>query len=279
MPVLRSLGPAALLGATVWLAGCASISNVQTADTLGKGNIQVGIEPGAWGAAGAGGAAFLPHVDASIRYGVAERVDIGVRAGSSFLEFQSKFLLTTPGDPDIAVSIAPTVGGVFVFGATSSTSSSGGGILNIGVPVLIGIKTSGGSEFIIGPRVQNFVFFGGAGTSTASGSTSGYLLGLGGSVGFFWRIADNFGLLPEVSAVYPVLGAASQVVGGLQGTGAAGALMQFKLGVIIGGGRKPGQGNPDLQQQPQPPPPPPPMPYNGPNDVPPPPPPPPPPQT
>jgi hypothetical protein len=213
-------------------------------------------------------------VDASIRYGVAERVDIGVRAGSSFLEFQSKFLLTTPGDPDIAVSIAPTVGGVFVFGSTSATSSAGGGILNIGVPVLIGIKTSGGSEFIIGPRVQNLVFFGGTGANNASGSGTGYLLGLGGSLGFFWRIADNFGLLPEISAVYPVVGAASQVAGGLQGVGAQGAMLQFKLGVIIGGGRKPGQGNPDLQQRP-PPPPPPPMPYNGPSDLPPPPPPPP----
>ncbi|MCC6335877.1 MAG: hypothetical protein IT380_18040 [Myxococcales bacterium] len=270
---MRDLRSLALALAACGLCGCASISNVQTADTLGKGNIQVGIEPGLWGAAGQGGAAFLPHVDASVRYGVAERVDLGVRGGSSFLEFQSKFLLTTPGDPNFALSIAPTIGGVILFGVGSTSggsASGGGGILNIGLPVLFGIKTSGGSEFVIGPRVQNLVFFGGSGVNTSSGSGSGYLLGLGGSLGFFWRIADNFGLLPEVSAVYPVLGAASNVAGGLQGAGAGGALMQFKLGVIIGGGRKPGQGNPDLREAP---PSPPPMP---PSDVPPPPPPPPP---
>lgn len=256
------------VASAIAITGCASISNVQTADTLGKGNIQVGIEPGLWGGAGSGGAAFLPHVDASIRYGVAERVDIGVRAGSSFLEFQSKFLLTTPGDPDIAVSIAPTFGGVVLFG-TGSASGGGGGVLNIGVPVLIGIKTSGGSEFVIGPRMQNLVVFG----TSSSGGGSGYVLGVGGSLGFFWRIADNFGLLPEVSAVYPVVGAANSVAGGLQGIGAGAAILQFKLGVIIGGGRKPGAGNPDLQQT-APPPPPPPMPPPAGGETPPPPPPP-----
>jgi hypothetical protein len=264
MTRIFSFAPAVVVLA---LAGCASISNVQTADTLGKGNVQVGIEPGLWGAAGTGGAVFLPHVDAAIRYGVADRVDIGVRAGSSFLEFQSKFLLTTPGDPNFALSIAPTVGGIVVIGS-SSTASAGGGILNFGLPVLFGIKTSGGSEFIIGPRFQNLLLFTGG-----SSSSAGFLLGLGGSLGFFWRIADNFGLLPEVSSVYPVVGAASSIPGGLQSVGAQGALFQFKLGVIIGGGRKPSQENPDLQQRLQAPPPPPVPVY----DVPPPPPPPPPP--
>lgn len=262
----RTLVVAAALGVT----GCASLSNVQTADTLGKGNVQVGIEPGLLGGAGAGGATFLPHVDASIRYGVAERVDIGLRAGSSFLELQSKFLVTTPGDPNIAVSIAPTVGGLVAVGASSSGGGSAG-LLNIGVPVLIGIKTSGGSEFIIGPRMQNIVIFGGGG----GGSGSIYVMGLGGSLGFFWRIADNFGLLPEVAAVYPLVGAAAASGAGstgVTGLSANGALLQFKLGVIIGGGRKP-PSNPDLQQAP--PPPPPPMPPPG-GDVPPPPPPPPP---
>ncbi|MEW6434984.1 MAG: hypothetical protein AB1730_26085 [Myxococcota bacterium] len=244
----------------VLMSGCASLSNVQTADTLGKGNVQVGIEPGLWGGAGSGGAVFVPHVDASIRYGVAERVDIGVRAGSSFLELQSKFLLTTPGDPNIAVSLAPTFGGLV--GITGGSSGGSVGLLNIGVPVLIGIKTSGGSEFVIGPRMQNILLFGGSG----SGSGSIYLMGVGGSLGFFWRIADNFGLLPEIAAVYPVVGqAAASGAGatGLQGLNAGGALLQFKLGVIIGGGRKPSGSNPDLQQAPPPPPPPMPPPAGG----------------
>lgn len=259
---------ALLLAAAALGSGCASISNVQTADTLGKGNVQVGIEPGLWGAASGSGTGFLPHVDASIRYGVAERVDIGVRAGSSFLELQGKFLVTTPGDPNIAVSIAPTVGGIAIFGGSGTTGGTAG-LINVGVPVLVGIKVGGGSEFVIGPRAQNIIFFGSGGGS--GGSV--YLLGLGGSLGFFWRIADNFGLLPEVSAVYPVVGNISSLGSSAAFSGGGGALLQFKLGVMIGGGRKP-KPNPDLQQAP---PPPPPMPPAGGEPVPPPPPPPPPP--
>jgi hypothetical protein len=262
----RTLVVAVALGVT----GCASLSNVQTADTLGKGNVQVGIEPGLWGVAGNSGATVIPHVDASIRYGVADRVDLGVRAGSSFFELQSKFLLTTPGDPKIAVSIAPTFGGLVALGTTSGGSGSAG-LLNIGLPVLIGFKTRGGSEFVIGPRLQNILLFGSGG-----GSGAVYLMGLGGSFGFFWRIADKFGLLPEIAAVYPVVGAAAASgVGstGLQWLYAEGLMMQFKLGVMIGGGRKPGQRpNEDLRQAP---PPQPPMPPPG-GDAPPPPPPPPP---
>jgi hypothetical protein len=249
----RTVVVAAALGVT----GCASLSNVQTADTLGKGKFQVGIEPGLWGGAGSGGATFVPHVDASFRYGVADRVDIGVRAGSSFLEFQSKFLLTTPGDPKIAVSLAPTFGGLVVAAATSGGGGSAG-LLNIGVPVLIGFKTSGGSQFVIGPRLQNFILFGSGG----GGSGAVYVMGLGGSFGFFWRISDKFGLLPEIAAIYPAVGAAAASgVGstGLQWLYAGGLMMQFKLGVMItfGGDRKPGQRpNEDLRQAPPPPPPP-----------------------
>jgi hypothetical protein len=237
------------------VSGCASLSNVQTADTLGKGKIQVGIEPGLWGGAGSGGAAFLPHVDASLRLGVADRVDLGVRAGSSFLEFQSKFLLTTPGDPRLAISIAPTIGGVVGFGGTTSNGGAAG-LLNIGVPVLIGLKVGSNSEFIIGPRVQNIVFFG----SSAGSPASSYLMGLGGSLGFFFGITDTFGLLPEVAAVYPVVGGSNVTgVGGaaFQGLNAGGALFQFKLGIIIGSTRR-APTAPDLQQAPPPPPPPPP---------------------
>lgn len=241
---------AALASLALSLSGCASISNVQTADTLGKGNIQAGIEPGVWGVASGSGTAIVPHVDAAVRYGVADSVDIGVRAGSSFLELQGKFLFTRAGDPNIAVSLAPTLGGFIVAGG-----GAGGGVLNIGVPVLIGIKTSGGSEFVIGPRVQTLVILG----ASSSGSATAALFGVGGSLGFAWRISDNFGLMPEFAAVYPVAGgaAASGIGSAFQGLNAGGAFIQFKLGILIGRFRKVAH-NDDIQQGPPPPPPPPP---------------------
>ncbi|MFO0599519.1 MAG: hypothetical protein U0228_29710 [Myxococcaceae bacterium] len=218
-------------------AGCASISNVQTADTLGKGNFQVSAEAGALGVGnttlpsgtGTQNPLVVPHVDVSGRFGISEGVDLGLRAGMSFLEAQAKFLFTTPGAP-IAVSLAPTFGGL-VLGSGGATGGVGLGILNIGIPVLIGFKTRGGSEFVLGPRLQNLIAFtSGTGTSTVYG------LGAGGSLGFFLRVSDNFGLMPEASLVVPVVGAsafATQIP--TASTVNAGVVMfQFKLGVMIG---------------------------------------------
>jgi hypothetical protein len=239
-----------LTGALAGLAltGCASISNVQTADTLGKGGYQIGFEPGVLGATSVGA---VPHIDASMRYGVTDGIDIGARAGFSFLELQSKFLLTKPGDPNLAISLAPTVGGLVVGGAAADGSSAAG-ILNIGVPLLVGFKTKGGSEFVLGPRLQNWVIFaGGSTTGGSSGSAAVYVLGGGLSVGFAARLSDSFILMPEIAAVVPIIGGAS--VSGSSGGSAflgQGVEFQFKLGLLLGKFRS--------TEAPLPPPPPPP---------------------
>lgn len=230
--------------ALVLSVGCASISNVQMADTLGKGNFQVGIEPGVWGAASGQGTAFIPHVDGAVRFGVSDGVDLGVRAGFSLVEFQSKFLFTKPGDRHLAISLAPTIGGFVGGGGTSSAAW-----LNIGVPLLIGIKLPGGSEFVIGPRLQNLVVWSSSSTSTNPAAIYG--LAVGSSLGFAWRISDNFGIMPEVSAVYPVVGAANfaGLTQASSGFNAGLAIVQFKLGFLVGRFRPL---NNDLQQGPPP---------------------------
>ncbi|MFT3714207.1 MAG: hypothetical protein QM817_41620 [Archangium sp.] len=205
---------------------------MQTADTLGRGNFQVGVETGVLSAAsssapiGDGNPSWIPHVDVSARFGVSEGVDLGLRAGLSFLELQGKFLFTKPGER-VAVSFAPTAGGLLLGGSGSSASSIVG-LLNVGLPVLIGFKTSGGSEFVIGPRVQNLVLL--AGTSTVYG------VGVGGSIGFAIRFTENFGLMPEASIVVPVAGAAAFASqfqsASVLGTGLF--FFQFKIGVLVG---------------------------------------------
>jgi hypothetical protein len=213
------------------LSGCASLSNLQTADTLGRGNFQVGVEPGVLSAGsygvplGNGNPAWLPHVDVAARFGVSEGVDLGLRAGLSFLELQGKFLFTRPGDRHLAVSFAPTAGGLLINTSTSSI----GGVLNVALPVLIGIKTAGGSELVIGPRLQNLVLLPSAGSAV-------YGVGAGLSLGFAVRFTDNFALLPEVSAVLPVYGAAA-FASQFQSSSLTGSglfFLQFKLGVLVG---------------------------------------------
>jgi hypothetical protein len=214
--------------------GCVSVSHVQTADTLGQGKFQFAMEPGVGGAAvfsseAGSGSIYYPHVDLAVRYGVTDTVDLGVRFGSSLVELQSKILLSSVEDAGKAISIAPSLMGVF-FGSGDNSVN----YVNLAVPVLIGLKTAGGSEFVIGPRVVGTNISGGSG----DGSGSVTVLSLGASVGYALRVSEGFRLMPELGVSFPVVGAAdssgtdSEVSAGFNG-----GFMQFKLGFLFGAGR------------------------------------------
>ena len=217
---------AVLAGAA--LAGCASIGSVQSADTLGEGNFQVGVEPGLQLEAPIGltttgaGVGVYPHGDVAFRYGFTEGMDLGVRAGSSVVELQSKFLLTTPGG-GVKVSLAPSAS---FFVATELGSAPG---LSLNLPVLVGVPLNRWLELELGPRLQNTVVF-------AQGVT-GYQLGVGTSVGLQVRFHRYFAILPELAFSVPtVLVAATDTGSGAVG-GAGIFQFQFKLGVLIGPSR------------------------------------------
>jgi len=213
--------------------GCVSTSHVQTADTLGQGKFQFAMEPGVGGTAvfsdeGSGGVVY-PHVDLALRYGVTDNLDLGVRFGSSLVELQSKILLTSPRDPAKAISLAPSVMGFF-FGSGDGSVN----YINLALPVLIGFKTDGGSEFVLGPRLV------GTNISTGSGgeSASVNVLSVGGSVGYALRVSEGFRLMPEIGVSIPVVGEVntsqsdSEVLSGF-----GGGFVQFKLGFLFGQGR------------------------------------------
>jgi hypothetical protein len=219
--------------------GCVSVSHVQTADTLGSGKFQFAIEPGVGGAAiidtdsGTGGSLYYPHVDLAARYGVSDGVDLGVRFGSSLVELQSKFLLTDSQDPNKAISLAPSVMGVFIGSGADETEGSLS-YVNVAVPLLVGFKTRGGSEFVLGPRITGTRLSGSALEDNAAVN----ILSVGASVGYALRVTEGFRLMPEVGVSVPVLGEVntsqtdSEVASGF-----GGGFVQFKLGFLFGGGR------------------------------------------
>lgn len=223
--------------------GCPSIGTVQKADTLGQGNWEVSIEPGAYGVKVEKVNATLPVFNVAFRYGVTERVDIGVRAGTTLAELQTKFLLTEPTSDTIAVSLAPALGGAYY-----AAGDAGGGYLNLPIPVLVGLKL-GKHELTFSGRAQNILVFAGTGSS----STTGYALALGGSLGFAAQITDGFRLMPEFAMISPVFGAASATAGGSSASGSGfaqtGAIVyNFNLGIQFGKmkkkkpGEKPNEG-------------------------------------
>ncbi|MBN1336557.1 MAG: hypothetical protein JXB39_11420 [Deltaproteobacteria bacterium] len=215
-----------LLPLLALLTGCATVGTFQTADTLGTGAFQVGLEPSWWGVAATGEAAGFLHGGVSARYGVNDRLDVGGRIGSSGLEMLFKVQLTDPQSGGPIVSIAPSGGGFGALGA-----GGGAGLLAFQVPVILGFPTSGGSQFVLAPKVHEYLIL--AGTSDDSASLS--LTSLGASVGYAARLGPGFRLLPEVAFVYPVLGAAdaSDQSSQVEFLG-EGVLLQVGLGILLG---------------------------------------------
>ena len=127
------------------LASACSFSAAQTARTNGKGNVQVGLEPGAAIGIAGGAAGAIPNLDVAVRYGVSDKVDIGGRLGSAGLELQTKFQLT-PDDGTI-VSLAPRVS-AFALGVVGA----GATYVSVPVPVLIDIPV-GESALVLGPGI------------------------------------------------------------------------------------------------------------------------------
>ncbi|WP_245919083.1 hypothetical protein [Melittangium boletus] len=215
-------------------SGCASISQVQTADTLGAGKFQFALEPGlahlavAESETGTEASANLPQFDIALRYGVTDRLDLGARLGTSLVELQGKYLFTNPENPTLAVSLAPSLSG-FVGGAGPVDV----GYVRLALPLLVGFKTSGGSEFVLGPRLEGTRFLAGADGSSAS---LNYLSG-GASVGYALRVSEGFRLMPEVAYSRPFAGAVTAGDQAAGGTVNAGGTWQFKLGFLFGQGR------------------------------------------
>ncbi len=222
-------------------SGCLALGGVQRASTLGKGNFEVALEPGALGVFPRATPLVVPTVDIAGRYGVGDRVDLGLRLGATGIEAQTKFMFTDPSSRSFAASLAPTVGGVFL------------GVLNyasVNVPLLLGLKF-GEHELTFGPRVVSQFIFGGA----AGASAGGVVVMPGASLGVAIQFNDLFALLPEVTVVVPAVGAfaATGATTTAGGASAAVPVAQFKLGLEFGKHRR--YSEPTVLDTPPPPPP------------------------
>lgn len=219
---MRRLLVLAILG----LSACMT-TPVQRVESLGKGNWQVGIEPGAFTLAGGGTAATLPAFNVSGRYGVTDKFDFGARIGSSAYEILTKAQLTEDDAPTL-ISIAPH--GTFIgFGG----GGGGAAYLRATVPVMFGIPV-GEHQLVLSPAVQTFFFAGGGG----GGSAGGVGLTAGGNVGFNAQLNPGFALHPEVGIQLPVAGAVGATgAGSSSATGGQGAFVTVTVGVLLGKGK------------------------------------------
>jgi hypothetical protein len=211
-------------------SGCATLGTVQTADTVGRHRFETALEPGVLGGFGRNGeTTFIPYLNVAARYGLNDSFDIGGRAGSSGIELTTKWRLTRPAPaPRPIVSVAPSVG------ATAGGDSGGAaqGSIFFQLPVLIGIPTANGSQFVLGPKLHDWLFIG------ADHGTRGAVnvLSVGSSVGYAVKFSDSFRLLPEVAILFPVSGSVTGL-GSTSGVtiGSRSVLFQATLGLLFTG--------------------------------------------
>lgn len=216
----------ALLACPLALTGCLAGTAVQTAHPIGEGNLQVGLEPGIWGAGTSEGGVVLPAFNIAMRYGLDDRSDIGGRFGSTLYEISYKRTLSDPESGGMQTALAPSIS-AFYFGA----GGVGGGWVDLRLPLLFGIPV-GESELVLGARAHNILLIASGGGESAGGD----VLLLGGQIGFAGRLGPKFFILPEFGLEYPVYSAAgTSVGGGGSGFGGEGALFSFTLGFLVGG--------------------------------------------
>lgn len=200
--------------------GCVVFGTFQSARPIEDGAVQVAVEPAATGTwAGVDGHEAVYPIGLSVRVGLDERTELGVRTGLAMPELQLKRLLSDPSTP-LAVSLAATLGGWV-------SDLHGIPVLTVGgqLPLLLGVPL-GDHELVFGPKL---VWGFGHGLQDP---LDGFLVSAGTSVGVSLQVAHGFRVMPEVTGLYPVVyvGSWPTRVGG-------GFAAQGGVAFLFGGGR------------------------------------------
>ena len=180
--------------ASVVLAGCPSLSTLQTARTVPRGKVRhaVGLEAVGVSVRGAGSAA-AGQVEYGMRIGVSDNIDVGFKVYFLGLEGGAKFqLVRGPFD----LSIAPA-------GAYTSVSVGEDSFhfLYLHLPILMGVHLGQFAEMGFGPKLLYALAFG----STSGGDFASVD---GVTAGVYWNLLFKIGgfmlLGPEINAYTPL---------------------------------------------------------------------------
>ncbi len=194
--------------------GCYSFSTLGRAHTVGAGHVEAFLAPEAIAVPTSNQIAVRPIGEAGLRVGVARDVDVEGRVttlgGSLAAHLQ---LRRDPSRFGVEAMLAPGV-------AFTSPDK-----LSFELPILFGIQLGHDNQIVIAPRAAYQLRFGAPGFDHPLA-----FVFLGGSLGFAWRVAKHFTLMPEISFLgqaYAEPGLASNVSNTLGMQLALGALLDF----------------------------------------------------
>lgn len=212
--------------ARIWLllmiasaTGCATLTSYQSARPLDDGGVQIALEPGYLLTRSEHAKGDVAAVSASVRIGVHDCAEVGIRVGNVRPELMAKFLLAGVTPDDVAVSIAPTLGGFWF-----DTGGEGSAQIYSTTTLLIGIPAGEWSEVVLGPK---FELTWGTDLDTEAWA---FTITPAVFVAWFIRAHRHFAIVPEIVVAYPLLhaGTGGPVVGG-------GFALQAGIGLVIGG--------------------------------------------
>lgn len=187
---------AALVAFLVCSSGCASVGVFQSAETLGKKKWELAAELTSQAQANLSppdALSVYPMGALAFRYGIVDRVDLGVKFGPGGFELGTKVLLT--GRDGVVVSVAPSLAGTLW-----APSGLWIGTAQVSVPVLIGVRLSERVQLVFAPRVHDSVY--GLNAGQAGGTLN--MLMLGGAVGVVVKLG-RFKVIPDVGVLGPPL--------------------------------------------------------------------------
>lgn len=209
------------------LTGCASSAVFSNARTLGAGNFEGVVEPQYIGGAVGEEAFGVPTLAVSGRYGVSDKVDLGARLGGSGLTLLSKFRLLDAQESGFDLTLAPSVGGLYL----GAADAGGVGFGTASLPLLFGINTGPRNQLVVGPSSNLLLLGGGEGGDSAVAG----VLGVGGNLGYQLWIGEGFAIQPELAVTAPVLAFAGATgLGSGAAAGFGGVGFQFGVGAQFG---------------------------------------------
>ena len=202
--------------AALTLAGCPSLSTMQTPRTVPQGQARLGLGFEAVGIKTAShtdsngvttpGQSFtFPQFEFVARYGLTDNLDIGGKLYLIGAELGLKYQFLR-GPLDIAIAPAASY---ISFGSSSSdangTSSGSFSATYLHLPVLFGLNLNDNVAISFGPKfLYTFasVSASSSGSDTASAATSG--LWLGGYVSLPLKVSNAFWIAPEINVYRPL---------------------------------------------------------------------------
>jgi hypothetical protein len=218
---------------TVAASGCLSLTTFQTADTNGRGKLQMALEGSSTGITTPSGSVSIPTSNVAARYGVTDNVDIGARVGTVGGELMAKVRLSgAPGQ--LSLALAPSVGGISLGGAS---------LLSAQLPVLVGVPL-GQHQLVLSPKVHIYRASAIGDTTSENGTTqvtaSASLISAGTGVALALKLGESLRIVPELSVIYPLMVTGSASDGSTTETGsgmvnANGAIYQAGIGLLFGG--------------------------------------------